>query len=166
MPPRLYLETTIFSYLTARPGRDQTTAANLRITHEWWSNYRSDFSLCTSEFVLDEIRDGDRVMAERRMQLTEGIPVLLATDDAARIADALIRHVPLPPKALEDAAHIAIAAVHGVDYLLTWNCKHIANDRMLGRMRAVCEARGYRLPVLCTPSELIRGKHHVDRPDR
>lgn len=153
--PQVYLETTILSYLAARPSRDLITAANQQLTHEWWERRRTDFSLCISEAVLREARAGDPQVAAKRDELAAELPLLAITGDVIAMAEALVRQGPLPPKAATDAVHIAVAAVHGVEYLLTWNCKHIANAEMHPRVRAVCEGRGYPMPVICTPAELM-----------
>lgn len=152
---RVYLETTIFSYLAARSSRDLITAANQQLTHEWWDRRRADFMLCLSEAVLREVRAGDAQTAARRSNLTADLPVLAITDEVIALAEALVQRGPLPPTAATDAVHIAVAAVHTVDYLLTWNCKHIANAEMRPRMLAVCEQRGHRVPLICTPAELM-----------
>ncbi|HEX7242380.1 MAG TPA: type II toxin-antitoxin system VapC family toxin [Longimicrobiaceae bacterium] len=151
----VYLETTILSYLAARPSRDLITAANQQLTHEWWERRRSDFSLCVSEAVLREARAGDPQVAAKRDELAAGLPLLVITEEAIALAEALVRQGPLPPKAATDAIHIAVAAVHAVEYLLTWNCKHIANAEMNPLVRAVCERLGHRMPVICTPAELM-----------
>lgn len=152
---RVYLETTIFSYLAARPSRDLIAAANQQLTREWWDQRRGDFALCLSEAVLRETRAGDPPVAARREELTVDLPLLVITQEVVALAEALVRRGPLPPKAATDAVHIAVAAVHGVDYLLTWNCKHIANAEMRQRVFTVCEGRGHRMPVICTPAELM-----------
>lgn len=152
---QVYLETTILSYLTARPSRDLITAANQQLTHEWWERRRADFHLCISEAVLREARAGDPQVAARRNELAADLQLLAITDDVVALAQALVLQGPLPPRAATDAIHIAVAAVHAVEYLLTWNCKHIANAEMHPRIRAVCTDRGYSMPVICTPAELM-----------
>lgn len=155
MSTRVYLETTILSYLVARPSRDLITAANQQLTHEWWDMRRRYFDLCVSEAVLQEIRSGDAQMAALRTTLAANLPALVITDEVSALAAVITRRLALPPKAATDAVHIAVSVVHGVDYLLTWNCKHIANAEMRTRLLAVCEAHGRSLPVICTPAELM-----------
>ena len=152
---RVYLETTILSYLAAPPSRDLITAANQQLTHDWWTRRQGDFDLCVSEAVLREISAGDSQVAARRTALAASLPLLAVTPEVVALADALVRNGPLPPKAATDAVHIAVAAVHRVEYLLTWNCKHIANAEMRPRVRAVCEGRGHPVPIICTPAELM-----------
>jgi hypothetical protein len=155
---RVYIETTILSYLAARPSRDLITAANQQLTRAWWENRRGDFSLCVSEAVLREARAGDPQVAAKRDALAAGMPLLAVTDEVIALAEALVRRGPVPPKAATDAVHIAVVAVHAVDYLLTWNCKHIANAEMHRQVLAACESRGHRMPIICTPAELMGGE--------
>jgi hypothetical protein len=156
--PTLYLETSVISYLAARPSRDPITARNQQITREWWDTWRMDYELRTSDIVLAEVREGDPLTASWRLSLLQDVPVLSAKGrEVARLATDLLRSVPLPGKAHADALHIAVAAVNGMEYLLTWNCKHIANPRLTARIERVIRAAGLRHPVLCTPSELIAG---------
>lgn len=156
--PTLYLETSVISYLAARPSRDPITARNQQITREWWDARRKSYELCTSDIVLAEVGAGDPLLASWRLSLLQDVPVLSANDrKAVELATELLRSVPLPGKAHADALHIAVAAVNGMDYLLTWNCKHIANPRLTARIERVIRATGLRRPVLCTPAKLIAG---------
>jgi len=155
MAGAVYLETSILSYLAARPSRDLVSAARQQLTHDWWGRRRSQFSVCISELVIAELRAGDAAAAEKRLQLVEGIDVLAITDEVTVLAQYLAREAGLPPKAAADALHIAIAAYHGVDYLLTWNSAHIANAELRPRVETLCRARGVEPPVLCTPDELM-----------
>lgn len=152
--PRVYVETTILSYLTALPSRDLVRAAHQQITVEWWVN-RDRFSLFVSEAVLEEIRRGDPESAARRMQVADGMGIISATAEAQRLAVELLRSAALPQKAAIDAVHVALAAVHGMDFLLTWNCTHIANAIMRPKIEMVCRNSGFRPPVICTPEELV-----------
>lgn len=154
MKPTIYLETTIVSYLTARLSRDLVTAAHQQITHEWWANRRGDFDLYVSQLVVQEAGAGDKLMAMRRLEELRTIPLLDVSDAAGALARRLINDKTLPAKAALDALHIAVATVHGIDYLLTWNCKHIANAEMQNKMAAACRASGYEPPIICTPEEL------------
>lgn len=153
----LYLETTIFSYLAARPSRDLIVAAHQQLTHEWWADQRQEFGLYASELVRQEAAAGDPEAAARRLELLESCELLATTKEALRVAEALVEQKAVPAKVAEDAAHIAIAAVNGMDYVLTWNCKHIANARLQRAIEAVCAGQGYQLPVICTPEELTGG---------
>ena len=155
MQPKAYLETTIASYLTARPSRDLITAANQQMTHDWWHDHRGDFDLYVSQFVIEEASAGDPDAATRRLAMLEDLPQLDVTDAVQHLAQALLTQVPLPPNAQVDALHIAVATVHGMDYLVTWNCTHIANATLRHRIEAVCRAAGYEPPTICTPQELL-----------
>lgn len=157
MKPRLYLETTVPSYLTSRPSRDLVIAAHQQITKEWWAIRRKAFRLYISQLVVDEASAGDAVAARSRLSVVSDLPLLDITPDVSTLASAVLASGELPRKAATDAAHIAIAAVHGMDFLLTWNCAHIANA-VIGRALArICREHGFECPVICTPEELLGG---------
>lgn len=143
------------SYLTARPSRDLVQRAHQRLTHKWWSTRRSDFELYVSPLVLQEAAGGHAARARRRVEALHGIAVLGTTPEAVRLAAALVAQGPIPQRADVDALHIAIAAVHGIDYLVTWNCTHIANAAMRSQIETICRSVGYEPPALCTPEELM-----------
>jgi hypothetical protein len=149
----VYIETTIVSYLTARPSRDPVLAAHQMVTRSWWRG-RSAYELVVSQLVLDEASAGDAVMRARRLRALRGLPVLALTDSATRVAKELVRKGALPEKATVDAFHIGVAAAHQATYLLTWNCKHLANATMRGTIEAVCRSAGLTPPIICTPDEL------------
>lgn len=149
----MYVETTIVSYLTARPSRDAVLAAHQTLTRDWWRD-RAAYDLRVSQLVIDEAAVGDEFQRARRLRALRGIPVLSLTDSATRLARALVRQGALPEKATVDAFHIGVAAAHAVTYLLTWNCKHLANATMRGTIEAACRAEGLRPPIICTPEEL------------
>ena len=153
--PSVYVETSVISYLAARPSRDLIVAARQQLTHTWWRDRRPMFDLYVSQVVLDEILAGDPDAAERRAALAAGIPVLDIVPEAADLAAALIQRVPLPTTAGADAAHIATAAYHRIDFLMTWNSTHIANAELRPRVERVCRESGHPAPVLCTPDELM-----------
>ncbi|HUE70950.1 MAG TPA: type II toxin-antitoxin system VapC family toxin [Pirellulaceae bacterium] len=127
MKPIVYLETSIIGYLASRRSRDLMTAANQQITHEWWDKHRQQYELYVSLPVLAECRAGDAAAAQERAAFFAGLPVLEASQPAEELAGKLIQGIPLPAKAHVDALHIALAAVNGIRFLLTWNCTHIAN---------------------------------------
>jgi hypothetical protein len=129
--------------------------AHQRLTRKWWRTRRSDFELYVSPLVLQEAAGGHAARARRRMAALQGLPVLAPTPAALELATALVGQGPIPRKANVDALHIAIAAVHGMDYLLTWNCTHIANAAMRSQIEDVCRSAGFEPPVLCTPEELM-----------
>ncbi len=155
MKPKVYLETTIISYLTARPSRDLVMAANQETTHEWWIGRRREFDLYVSQLVFEEAIAGDSEAARKRIEVLQPITRLDITDPVTLLGKRLVVGVPLPAKARADALHIAVAAVNGLDYLLTWNCAHIANAVMRPRIEKTCRAMGYEPPVICTPQELL-----------
>ena len=149
----VYVETSIVSYLTARPSRNVVLAAHQAITRAWWRR-RTSYQLRVSQLVLDEAAGGDAGMGARRMGALAGIQVIDLTQQASALATDLVGRGALPRKALVDAFHIGIAASHHVDYLLTWNCRHLANAAMRGTIDAVCRSAGLVPPVICTPEEL------------
>ena len=155
MPQTIYIETTIVSYLTAWPSRDLIRAAQQQITRDWWQHRRPLFDLYSSELVEIEASAGDPQAAKDRLVVIYQLPSLGLTEPALHIADALIAEMALPNVAKSDAQHVGIAAVNGMDFLLTWNCRHLANAQLRGRIQAVCEGFGVRTPVICTPEELF-----------
>jgi predicted nucleic acid-binding protein len=155
MKPKVYLETSMVSYLTSRPSRDLIVAANQQITQEWWQIRRAGFDLYISQLVIQEVSAGDEAMAEQRLQAIEGIPLLELSEEAVTFAERLVEDGPLPQQAVEDALHIAVATLNGMDYLLTWNFRHIANATMRYKIERVCRSEGYEPPVICTPQELL-----------
>jgi len=151
----VYIETTIVSYLTARPSRDLVSKAHQQITRRWWRTRRTDFDLFISPLVLQEAGYGDAKAAERRLDALRDVPILAVVPGALAIAQALRNRGPIPNRAEADALHIAIAAAHGVEYLLTWNCTHIANAQMRSSIERLCRTQGFEPPILCTPEELL-----------
>jgi hypothetical protein len=155
MASTVYLESSIISYLAARPSRDLITAARQQVTATWWDHHRADFRLFVSDEVVREIRDGDADAVARRVALLPGLEVLGVTAEAVEVAKALVDDRCMPREAASDALHVGIATVNGMEYLLTWNCSHIANAQMRGRIERLIRLRGHQPPVLCTPEELI-----------
>jgi predicted nucleic acid-binding protein len=155
MAAKVYLETTIPSYLVARPSRDLVTAAHQEITRLWWEQRRLHFDLYVSEPVLQEAAAGNDVMAQKRLELLAPLPVLALTSEILELAESLVVEGPIPRKAAGDALHIAVATVYGCEYLLTWNCRHIANAEMVRVMARRVRQQGFELPSICTPEELL-----------
>ena len=155
MKVRLCLETTIPSYLAGRPSRDLLVAAHQEITRDWWESRRSEFDVYVSELVVQEVKAGDVLLANQRLEIVRAIPVLAVNDEILQLARDLITEGPIPRRAAGDAVHIAIATVYGCEYLLTWNCRHIANAELHRAIRRVVEEYGYDVPSLCTPEELM-----------
>lgn len=155
MRKRIYMETTIPSYLTARPSRDIIQAARQQLTREWWDSERHCYVLCISQIVLDEAAAGDEDAAQRRMAVLADLPLLDLTSDIDELAEKIMASGLFPERASRDAVHIAVACVHNVDFLLTWNCRHIANATILRDLQHIIVDAGYEMPVICTPEELI-----------
>jgi hypothetical protein len=155
MKPKVYIETSIPSYLSAWRSRDLIVAANQEITKEWWDS-RDQFDLYISALVIQEAGTGDPVAAQKRLEQLADIPELNITEEVERFAEILIQKVSLPEKARIDALHIAVAVLSGMDYLLTWNCTHIANAILRPKLEALCREFGYEPPTICTPQELTR----------
>jgi hypothetical protein len=130
-------------------------AAHQQITRDWWDRRRAEFELYISQVVLRECQAGDPTAAAERLKILQDLPLLEQTEEATRLAQALVDRVPLPERAAVDALHVAIAAVHGVDYLLTWNCRHIANATLRDPIESVCRENDYEPPAICTPDELL-----------
>lgn len=151
----VYLETTIASYLTAWRSSKLVMAGQQDQTQEWWDHHRMNYELFCSRLVLEEAKRGDPEAAKRRLEILNGISLLRQSEETDSLADKLKIGLSLPPKAEYDAFHIAIAAVHGIDYLLTWNCRHIANVKLRPKIEAVCRAAGFEPPLICTPAELM-----------
>jgi predicted nucleic acid-binding protein len=151
----VYVETSIFSYLTARPSSDLLAAAWQKITIDWWDTQRDRFALFASDIVVEEAGRGDDLAAARRLKALAGIPLLAITDEVLSLSEALIQEGALPSKAVGDSLHIALSAVHGIDYLLTWNYRHIDNAETKPITRRICLENGYAYPEICTPQELM-----------
>ena len=152
---RIYIESTIPSYVVARPARDLLQAARQQLTCDWWDLKREHHELFTSQVVLDEITEGEAVMARQRLKLLRGLPLLEPTDAANELGSEILHSGLLPDWADGDAAHIALATVHEMDILLAWNCRHIANVAIQQRLRRLAEQNGYTLPSLATPEEFM-----------
>src|SRR5580704_9567279 len=134
MKRKVYLETTVASYLTARPSRDLVVAAHQELTVEWWSRHRHRFDIYVSDLVLREAARGDPSAAARRLAELQGIDILSLTAEAQELAALFLKRGLIPQKAVEDALHVALATAQGMDFLLTWNCRHIANAEVIERL--------------------------------
>jgi predicted nucleic acid-binding protein len=156
--PTLYLETTVISYQVARPSRDLVIAAHQECTHRWWEVRRTEYQLFISRLVENEIRKGDPAEVEKRIALIAGLASLEITEDVAELAESFLIQRALPRNAADDAVHIALATTRGIDYLVTWNLKHMANARIRRKIDIICESLGFVPPVICTPEELLGEK--------
>ena len=157
MKPKLYIETTIPSYLVSLPSRDLIVAGHQQTTRVWWDTRRENFDIFISQFIVDEASGGDSTEAQKRLNAIEIFPQLEVNDDVLRLAEALLSNNIIPKKAATDAAHIAVASVHGMDYLMTWNCAHIANATIFNAVKNICITEGFSFPIICTPEELMGG---------
>jgi hypothetical protein len=151
---KVYLETSVISYFTARPSLTILGAAHQQITQAWWQT-KHQYEVVISESVLRECAAGDPIAAQKRLAVVEEFPLLLIDEQVLDIAQALIDSGAIPVKAAEDALHIAVATLYNVDYLLTWNCKHIANPEIQRNIAGVLQPKGLFLPFICTPEELL-----------
>jgi predicted nucleic acid-binding protein len=141
--------------LTSRPSRDLIIAGHQQITREWWEHRRSSFQIYISQLVLDEAGAGDPAVSRERLRLLQSIPLLEITADVAVLASAFLASGKIPRKAASDAVHIAIAAVHGMDFLVTWNCVHMANAVIAKALASICVEHGHECPIICTPGALL-----------
>lgn len=155
MKPKIYIETSVISYLTAWPSHDLIVAANQQVTNDWWRTRKSSFDIYVSRLVEQEAGKGDPEASKRRLDVIQSIPFLLLTPEIREFSKELLKKVPMPEKAAEDALHIAIAAMNGVEYLLIWNFKHIANAAIRYKVERICREDGYEPPIICTPQELM-----------
>ena len=157
MSETVYIETSILGYLTARATKNLIIAANIEVTRDWWEFRRSNFRLYISQVVVDEIVQGDSEIATQRLDIIRDFPLLELNQAVRDLAGQFLTRSNLPPKAANDAVHIATATVYNLDYLLTWNCKHIANAQIQRKLAEISLDFGYQLPILCTPYELLGG---------
>ena len=157
--PSVYIETTVVSYLAARPSADATLSVRQRVTRQFWEDYSDNFEFIVSDVVITEIRQGDEIAAQRRVDALAGLTVLELSPEAVTLALELINAGAVPPHSLPDAQHIAIAVVNGIEYLTSWNYKHIVNETKRQHIDQVCRAAGYQPTILYTPVELIEEMH-------
>jgi hypothetical protein len=153
--PSVYIETSIISYLRQRPAAQVVAAARQILTRQWWEQERANYDLVTSQYVIDEASAGNATLVAERLQNLQGVSLLSLDAEIGAIANEIMARAILPPKAEFDALHIAVAAYHGVDYLLTWNCRHIANARILPHIQQVLNDLAQFVPIICTPEELV-----------
>src|SRR5215475_6440614 len=153
--PTVYIETSVISYRAARPSRDLIVAAHQQMTHEWWERVLPQCDAFVSAVVLEEIAQGDPDAAQRRVQSVSAFPILEVVPEVHTVAAAYFAAIPLPDKAQADAYHLALAAWHGLDYLVSWNCTHIVSGRVRMIVEEVNAQLGIRTPIICTPEELM-----------
>jgi hypothetical protein len=155
VPASVYIETTIISYLTAKPSRDLVVAAHQQITSEWWANVRPEVECFVSPFVIDEASRGDDEYARKRLEAIADFSVLQVNQEVEALAREYFAALNIPEKAKIDAFHLAVSAWHGMDYVLSWNCKHIASGRVQKMLQDTNARLGVYTPIVCTPEELM-----------
>jgi predicted nucleic acid-binding protein len=153
--PTVYIETSVISYLTARPSRDLVVAAHQQITSEWWELALPKLEGFISALVLEEIARGDPQAAQLRLQRSASFPVLEVVPEVHELAEAYFAEINIPEKARADAYHLALAAWHGLDYLVSWNSTHIVSGRVRMILEEVNIRFDIRTPLICTPEELM-----------
>ena len=163
MSETVYIETSVIGYLTARSTRNLVIAGNIETTRDWWQNRRNDFVLYISQVVVDEVAKGDTEIALKRLEMLNGLPLVELNHSVRNLSAQFLMRSNLPPKASDDAVHIAAATVHGLDYLLTWNCKHIANAQIQRKLAELSLDLGYELPKICTTYEHLGYYNDVAR---
>ena len=155
MKPKLYLETSVVSYLAARPSQDIVVAGQQASSRRWWKEGRRNYDVFASKLVWQEAGKGNREAVDRRLKFIRSLLWLQVTSEAVQLAKALIGHKALPPNAAADATHIALSAVHEMEFLLTWNFTHINNPSTEEQVRVICQQHGFHCPVVCTPDQLL-----------
>lgn len=158
MKAKVYIETTVVGHLTGRLPSDIVVAGQMLVTRNWWTESQSNFELFISELVLREVSQGDSTAAAERMEMIALIPSAPILETAQQLADVLIARHGLPEKARIDALHLAICATNNIDYLLTWNCRHLANATRQKVIGEICKSSGYNVPIICTPQQLKESK--------
>lgn len=155
MKPSLYVETTVPSYYVSRDSRDVIVLAHQQITRAWWETRLSDFRPFISPVVLEEVREGDPEQIQRRLEAVGPFQILEATEAVERLTARYMAEFSLPGSAIRDAAHLAFACVYAMDFLVTWNCAHIANGEIIKRLTQLNAIAGVPNPTICTPEELL-----------
>lgn len=151
----VYLETTVIGTIASRDHPDPIMLARQLSTRRWWKDAASRFDLRISDLVIAECNAGDPSAAAERLQVVDGVDILAPKDEAESLADALMIGKAVPKSEPRDAAHIALAAVHGMDYLVTWNFRHILNPHLQRRIDGICRNSGFIPPTICTPEQLL-----------
>lgn len=155
MKESIYLETTVVSYYTSRPSRDIIVLAHQEITRQWWPNAMKRYNVFISEIVVEEASFGDTEAAKRRLEELKDFPHLELNNKIEEIAQVYMDKLDIPEKSFRDAAHLAVASMHNIDYLVTWNCAHLANGEIIKKLMKINESFGFYTPIICTPEELM-----------
>jgi predicted nucleic acid-binding protein len=155
MKPTVYIETTVISYLTAKPSRDLLIAAHQQVTHEWWEKALSHLEVFVSSIVLEEILKGDEQAAKLRFERVSSFPLLEVLPEVRDLAESYFSAIEIPEKARGDSYHLALATWHGMDFMVSWNCTHIVSGRVKRIVEEINATYGIRTPIVCTPEELM-----------
>ncbi len=155
MKPKVYLETSVVSYLTAYQSRDVIVLARQQITEDWWKNHRQNYELFTSDVVEQEAGFGNALMSKKRLDILKTLESLATSENAVELAEILVKRKAVPENSAADALHIAIATTEIMNFLLTWNFKHIANAQMQSKIEKVCKDEGWQMVTICTPESLL-----------
>ena len=155
MRPKLYLETSVISYLAARPSKDVVLAGQQASTHRWWKEKRRNYDIFASKLVWQEAGKGNDAAAERRLKFIRPLRWVQVTSEVLKLTKALVGRKALPPNAADDATHLALGAVHKIEFLLTWNFTHINNPATEVQVRIICQQHGFHCPVICTPDQML-----------
>jgi hypothetical protein len=150
----IYVETTVIGNVAGRIHSNPDVASRQRATRTWWTAASNRFELAISQLVVDECSDGDPTAAQERLDVVSDLTVLAITDEARALARLLNAEGAVPPSEPRDALHIAVAAVQRVQYLVTWNFRHIANATMRTKIEQTCRNAGYTPPIICSPPEI------------
>jgi predicted nucleic acid-binding protein len=158
MKETIYLETSVVSYYTARPSRDLIVMAHQQITHDWWEIALEEYDIYVSEIVIEEMSMGDPDAVLKRLDAVKGFAKLELIEDVEKMMEVYMKELKIPPKAFRDALHLAFASVHGIDYLVTWNCTHIANVNIIKKVMRINDKFNVSIPIICTPEEFEKGE--------
>lgn len=155
----LYIETTVIGNIAGRIHPDPVVATRQQLTRVWWSTAVDRYSLFVSQLTLDECAEGDPIAARERLDVVEGLDMVSTPKEAEELAALLVERGAVPPSQPRDALHIAIATVHCVQFMVTWNFKHILNPHVQVKIAAACREGGFEPPVICTPQQLLEAEN-------
>jgi predicted nucleic acid-binding protein len=155
MKKSVYVESTVISYLTAKPSRDVVVAGHQQLTREWWDYSLPKLNPFVSQFVVNEVSAGDPVASKARLKSISTFSLLEMKPEIEHIANQYFRAIRIPEKAKSDAFHLAVATWHGLDFLVSWNCTHIASARVRGIVEQINAQNDFATPMICTPEELM-----------
>ena len=155
MKESIYFETTVVSYYTSKPSRDIIVLAHQEITRQWWPKAIRRYNVFISGVVIEEASSGDPGAAKRRLEELKDFPHLELDDKVEEMAQVYMERLEIPEKSFRDATHLAVASVHNIDYLATWNCTHLANGKVIKKLMKINESFSIHMPIICTPEELM-----------